>query len=400
MNQGDPYGKRDQFDDVREELVHWLVEADEDREIDPRIWDCLLDEPELMRNARRGEMAKLTQRYCVLAKHFGRRARPVQQEAEIGPDSRSDALAEIAACAALRNEWGIRGFRQQYLDDRLLPAEGVPAWVEEQARHEGPPAGEYLLVPIPDWNSLELMIDEDPVAGYRRWLAAVARHVAADPKAEVPESMWKGPRYLSYGAPGQHKKSIAVRGDGALAQLKKFASGWAGINRGLSGHVPWSESEAVAFILSGWVPPLSKARIRTSFSHGYYPALSRLSIEVDPRLTPKEVGQLYNRMRARYMQGRDRPMDEKHLALAVFTEKTRRDGTPWSELRERWNAEHPDWAFPACDDVFAKRFALECRTAWSRVTGEKWGHHWGMKADSPPRRPGKTRSSGNREVAP
>jgi len=394
MNQGDPYGKRDQFDDVRRELVHWLVEAGDDRGIDSRIWDCLLDEPELMRSARRGEMAKLFQRYGVLRKHFGQRPRRSPQEAEIGPDARSDALAEIAACAALRYEWGISGFRQRYLDDRLLPVEEIPTWVEEQARREGPPAASYLRMPLADDKSLELLIGADSVASYARLLASEAERVAADPNAEVPEQMWKAPRYLSYGAPGQRTESIAIRGDGALVELKKLASGM----MGLRGHVPWSESEAVAFILSGWVPPLSKARIRTTFSHGYYKALSRLSIEVDPRLTPKEVGHLYNRMRARYMQGRDRPMDEKHLALAVFAEKTRRDGTPWSELCARWNAEHPDWAFPPRDDVVAKRFALECRTAWSRVTGEKWGHVHGMKERPATQRPKKAEPGGSQEA--
>jgi len=191
-------------------------------------------------------------------------------------------------------------------------------------------------------------------------------------------------------------KGSAIRGDGTLAVLKQQASGWSG----LRGHVPWGEFEAVAFILSGWVPPLSKARVRTTFSHGYYQALSRLSIEVDPRLTPKEVGQLYNRMRARYMQGRDRPMDEKHLALAVFAEKTRRDGASWSDLREQWNADHPEWAFPARDDVFAKRFALECRTAWSRVTGEKWGHVQGMKEGPAAHRPKKAEPGGSQEATP
>ena len=146
------------------------------------------------------------------------------------------------------------------------------------------------------------------------------------------------------------------------------------------------------------MPPLPKASVGVRFSHGFYAALSRLRLEVDPRLTPKEVGQLYNRWRARFMQGRDRPMDEKHLALAVFTERTRHDGAPWSELRETWNAEQLGWAFAVDEDPFAKRFALECRTAWSRVTGEKWGHVMGMPAPAP-KGPNSKRSAQTSEEA-
>ena len=394
MERGDSYAKRDQFDDVRAKLAKWLDDEGDDPEIDSRIWDYFLDQPELMRAARSGGMAKLVQQYCVSRKHFTPRGRRQKKEegVEIGPDARSDALGQIAAVAAQWHEWGIRDFRREHLGERLLPPQEIPTWVEEQARREGPAAEEYVLVPIPDWKSLELLVDlGDPRKGYAGWLAAEAKRVAANADAEAPQSWWKGPHYLSYGVPSDREKQIAIRGDRALAELKKLTSGWAGIRCGLCDHIPWRESEAVAFILSGWVSPLPKARARAGFSRGYYPALSRLSIEVDPRLTPKEVAQLYNRMRSRYVQGRDRPMDEKHTALAVFTEQTRRGDASWSELRKQWNAEHSDWAFEAGDDPYAKRFALECRTAWSRVTGEKWGYQWGEKKPRPQRRPKRTR---------
>lgn len=389
MGPGDPYGQRDQFADLRPKLARWLRDEGEAPEIESRIWNYLLDNPELMRRARQGEMARLAQQYGVLRKHFGGRSRGSHNEVEVGPDARSDALAQIAAYAALRYEWHIRGFRQTHLHGGLVPTGEIATWVEEQAAREGSPGASYLRMPIADDRQLELLIAGDRAQGYARLLAAEAERVAADLEAEVPESFFAAPHRLAYGVPGQRAKSIAIRGDGVLAELRSLT----GEPFGLHGHVPWSEFEAVAFILSGWVPPLPKASVGIRFAHGYYASLSRLRLEVDPRLTPREVGQLYNRWRARFLQGRDRPMDEKHLALAVFTEQTRHDGASWSTLRESWNSEHPEWAFAVDEDPFAKRFALECRTAWSRVTGEKWGHCGGLREGPFTKQPRKNRPS-------
>jgi hypothetical protein len=65
-------------------------------------------------------------------------------------------------------------------------------------------------------------------------------------------------------------------------------------------------------------------------------------------------------------------MTEKHLELAVFTERHRESGESWPALRDRWNAERPLEKFATKDDPRANRFARDCRNAWSRVTGLRW----------------------------
>ncbi len=373
MDAHDDYARRETFEDVRVQLTAWLEGEGDDSEIDPRIWSALLDDVELMRAARKGGLARLAQRYCTDLKHFGRPSRPHREEAEVGPDARSEALAEIAACATDRYEWAVRGFRSTHLAGGLVALDQLTAWVEEQAKREGPPAESYVRVPLPQV-ALERVMLARSAGEYAAALAAEAERLASVEDAELPGGFHEAPEVLEYGPPGESKKRVAIRGDGVLAQLKHLVSGPIG---GLRSHISWSEAEAVAFVLCGWIPSLPKARVSVRFSHGLYPALSRLRLEVDPRLTPKEVGHLYNTWRARFHVGRDRPMDEKHLALAIFAERTRTEGRPWSELRAQWNEGHPGWAFATDEDPFAKRFGLECRTAWSRVTGEKWGQPMG-----------------------
>ena len=337
-----------------------------------------------MRRARGGRFAELFQQYQVLRKHFQHRPRRRSEEAEIGPDARSEALAQIAASAAAHDN-RVATFRRRFLDDHLLPVEEIPSWIEERVRREGQAAAEYVLVPLPS-ESVDLLDNASTAhEGYMRWLAHEAARVAADPRSEAPGNTRLGPRMLEYALPGERSQQIQIRGDGVLAELKRLASDELG---GVGHRIPWREADVVAFILSGWIPSLPKARFKV-LTLGYFTGQSRLTIDVDPRLSPKDVAQVYNRLRKRRAKGRDRPMDEKHLALAVFAEKTRRNRVPWSQLRQRWNDENPQWTFSVDEDRYAKRFALECRTAWSRVTGERWGTRFPGEArsgESPERR--------------
>jgi hypothetical protein len=365
---GDAYLERDQFRDVKRALAEWLDDEGEDARIDARVWDFLLDHPALLGEARRNSsgIAKVAQEYRLVL-DLVRPRKPVRQPIEIGPDRRSRALAEITAKAAAEMLLGVEGFRQQALDDRLLAVEQISPWIESQASREGEPARCYLAVPVPGWRRLPF-VGSDARLAYAAWLAEEADRVAGDLEAECPTGATMGAQALSYGAPGTRPRLIRIRGDGLLAQLKGVTSGpW-----GVGPRTGWSEEQAVAFVLSGWTPPLPKGRISVLVSDGLFPALSRIAVEVDPRLSPREVAGHYNRMRKSFLGGRDRPMDDKHLALAVFAQETITDGATWVALRERWNERWPRWRFATEDDPWAKRFALECRTAWTRITGAAW----------------------------
>lgn len=151
-------------------------------------------------------------------------------------------------------------------------------------------------------------------------------------------------------------------------------------------------------------PPKAGAGIR---GRSPYAALTRIGLEVDPRLPSAAVKQLYGEMRSRIRKGGDREMTEKHLKLALFIARhggrrphttgidvesigwrggaraarstigvmneTSSAGVTWPVLQAAWNAEwaerEPSWLY---DDVRARRFSRDVRSAWKRVTGQNW----------------------------
>ena len=285
---------------------------------------------ELVANGRWSIEALATQYLRKEEDLFPPKRAPREPLREIDPDARARALAEIVACRLARF-FSVRAFRQTVLNSELLPQSAIAAWVEERAREEGPPADGYFSMPVASWREPPpWLFGDDAVAGYARWLADEAARVAANPQAEIPSGDEWSPRHLYYGVPGERWRSIAIRGDGVLAQLRSVASGIGGVAH----QAGWSEAQAVAFILSGWVPPLPRASV--SRSDGVCRAATSVGLRVNPRLAPRELALIYGEAREGYFGGTDRPMDEKHLRLAVFTERSREVGTPWLELRERW----------------------------------------------------------------
>jgi hypothetical protein len=89
-------------------------------------------------------------------------------------------------------------------------------------------------------------------------------------------------------------------------------------------------------------------------------------------MTGAEVAALYQDVRVSERGALERAMDERHLALAVFVDKSGTAGLRWKETRRRWNEAYPAWRFETERDPHARRFALEARRSWSRVTGERW----------------------------
>jgi hypothetical protein len=111
------------------------------------------------------------------------------------------------------------------------------------------------------------------------------------------------------------------------------------LSHGLASSYGWQPAQATVFLLTGSVPILPSLRTRT-IRRVASPA-SRIILEVDPTVTPREVEQHYTRARRRLMGGRRfRRISEKHLRLAVFAD-AHRDGT-WSDRMCAWNREFPD----------------------------------------------------------
>ena len=389
---GGPSGSRDPYLEhratehakARRLLGEWLCEEGEPGEIDCGCWDYFVrHEPELLRAVERDDgsaLAQLAQKYLGLPGRPDSRSHQAK-ELRIEPDRRSGVLAAMIAHAV---EWGtlperlararqdthvpgpgfweVREFRRRFLDEKLLPPDQIVAWVEQQAAREGRPAPAYLRVPFSEDDRVREAI-ADSQAAYAAWLAREAERLRDCDEAELPASTATLPLALSYGLPGERPHVLRIRTDGALAALRA-------VTTTLLGHFDgWLEEEAVAFVVAGVVPPLSKLRARTR--RGRYRAASRITLDVDPRTTSAEVAAFYERLRRRYLRGRDRLMESRGLALALFVEQQWSPEVSWPELLERWNEAHP-LGDPLHCTVPVNQFATESRTSWERVSGELW----------------------------
>ena len=310
----------------------------------------------------------LAQRYLIKEEdYFPQRSRRTPRE--LPSDKRAQALAQIVA---VRIEWGLPVmalFRERHLDGRYLTFEEMAAWIRSQGAAEGPPTTASLAVPVASYGDFPAGTREERRAWHLAWLRRETERVTADPDCELPPSRVGFPQSLSFFGPARRLERLEIRGDGVLAWLKQIAETIVG-----SEHPGWNEAEAVLFILTGDIPAVPLGRV--AYATAVVPAASHITMEISPRLSPREVAALYGEMRDRILLGRDKPFADRHLALAVFVERTRSSRQSWVELRRQWNEGcqelHPEWRYEPAADPEARGFALEARTAWRRITGSTW----------------------------
>lgn len=357
----DPYLQRDQCPEVRA----WL-EGELDRPFNEKAWDLVLDVLVLLQIARQKPdvgRPQILRQYEIFEERVKPGSRKHRSSERIGPsDDRLWALAEIAVLWAAR-ELGVVAFRQQALKDRLIDPQEVPRWVADHRAAEGEPAEAYVRFPLRNWERIEAVLDIQSRNGLVQWLRNEAAALQTAEAAELVECVTYGPETLSFFAPGRPEEVATIRRDGQLAQLKQVVTG-------LVERYGWPEHYAVCFVLSGWQPPFSKWRWKRTY--GAMPALNRISLEVDPRMSSGQVAKVYNDARGQKRATRDVGLSPKFLRLALFTATRAGRESTWSGLQVEWNATSAeDQDYPDRDDR-GRRFALDCRKAWERLTGLSW----------------------------
>jgi hypothetical protein len=123
-----------------------------------------------------------------------------------------------------------------------------------------------------------------------------------------------------------------------LAQLRV-------LGRDLSVYT-WDWRAAVWFVLTGEQPRVDDHSVGMKIASDL-PVLSRLTVTVDPSLTPPEVASIYRAARQKQFGGRFRRLSEKHLELARFAAVQPAD-TSWDRQLQAWNREcrgKPKWRF-------------------------------------------------------
>ncbi len=91
------------------------------------------------------------------------------------------------------------------------------------------------------------------------------------------------------------------------------------------------------------------------------PVLSRITLTIDPALSPREVADHYASVRRRFTGRRNREITSKHLRLALFAaDKTK--GSSFKQRMAAWNDEHPQWSYSRVTN-----FARDCAQARRRL---------------------------------
>jgi len=280
---------------------------------------------------------------CQTLERYAEHLAPPARRSWIGPEGRTtwevvrrevsaypelDALSEIMGLEASEDP-EVVGFRKDILGGRLVLPSAVEKWIGEESVK-----CEVRLKSAQTEEDKVVMLDQ-----VLRWRGS--------PPVPCVLPDWPGrsesvpEETLEYPIPGRTEspldfgeRSVVVPARGPLFLLKFVAAG-------LMEKYPWSEAQAVGFVLSGVVPRLPTARIT---NYRLFP--SRIVLDLDPGLNARTIISEYRRAQRALLNVRQRAkvQSEKHLRLAVFVAKGK-NGT-WSDMMEAWNNQsRPEWAY-------------------------------------------------------
>jgi hypothetical protein len=105
----------------------------------------------------------------------------------------------------------------------------------------------------------------------------------------------------------------------------------------------WTDGQATAFVLADRIPLIGSLDI--TLKRNSNPLFSRIVLEVDPTLSPREIAEAYRRKRLEIMPKRYRNLSEKHIQLALFNAEQSK-GRTWGVKMAEWNkTQPPEWAY-------------------------------------------------------
>jgi hypothetical protein len=279
-----------------------------------------------------GEIDEIVVNIVEARRIFGSdvRVKPVKLESG-APGARKYALAVLLAEHA-RERPDVREFRKEHLADQLVKISDVREWVLQKVAADGEPTTWADQVPLPP----SAVIVQQSATSLPTWawngpvppasMPAVDDHGRNRVLVNGEIQCNLTPKYLRYPLPGLSVAIVPMRADGTLHRLHQLATS-------LAHDFHWSEAEAVMLVLTDEVPPVEPAKCQAHWSQ--FPCLSRITIEVDPALSPRQVEALYRTTRGQLLDGRYRNLTQKHAQLAGFT-STFRDLKLADQMRRVW----------------------------------------------------------------
>jgi hypothetical protein len=230
----------------------------------------------------------------------------------------------------------VENFRRDVLDGQVLPLSEVVEWVERVNDSEGPPTA-YATIALDD--------DGEPLRDSAGQLIQLSTEV----------------KKLSYAGPTERfARGRFTRRGGDLDRLRLLAER-------LSAAYPWTQAQAVAFVLTNEVPRINDIRVTTPSGHApvvdgvFHKWMERIILEVDPALPPAFVEKVYRETRDGMGDVRRRTMAPRQMYLAAFAEQEDQ-AIGWPELRRKWNDRYPKWLYPD-----ASNFRRHVREAQNRL---------------------------------
>jgi hypothetical protein len=237
---------------------------------------------------------------------------------------RSLAISDWFAWAASQKTEVAR-FRRSNLPDGLLSPEQVHDWIATIDQRERPDK----------WvTEGAITLDEDVVvqvaheARFSGIPHVLFRWLETDENGELVGAYWPVPP------------------KGTLAEAQQICDS-------LADWWKWDSYDAMLWLLTGapaYVWPIrASGRFGWNYTRGMgtYDVHSRITITVDPAVTPEQLGKWWRDLRHRTIPKRYRPLSVKHLRLAKFA-STLSDES-WELHRRHWNRteciEHPEWRY-------------------------------------------------------
>jgi hypothetical protein len=317
------------------------------------IWEELLEDDYVSMAVQDNSISEALNRYKVLQKRRlpQRKPKPREEIQMEPPDERLKYLSEVLAWDAGKLSWVV-DFRNIELNGKLLQPDEIKGWIERTAKNDQDNNSygvSYLLTvltahtPKLSLNSQGEMIPDSlfPVGGENK-IVSIENKI------------------LSYVIPGDtFQYALPVTRGGTLEKLYE-------IRKSLSSRYSWQEAETTTFILTGITPLLSLAISQWQWNL-VYPALSTITLTVNPRLSPKGVADIYTRNRNNFIgkQKRNRPMERKHLELALFYHA--HEGMKGTEMKKLWNEQHPE--YKPYEQI--ANFDRDARHAYLRLIGKE-----------------------------
>lgn len=263
--------------------------------------------------------------------------------------AREEVISRLLAADAETYE-GVGSFRTEVLRGTLLRPEEVDRWIEERADARGQPS-EWLTVPVP------------PGYQVKSSITAATTEPPLTISEETPAILIQR-RYLSYESyrepPHEDpRREVPTAEGGVLERLRQ-------LSQALARSYGWDQALATNFVLTGEIP-----RVRSIEIEGRVPSnfstLARISLTIDPALSPREVADHYRRFRGEILGGRHRELSEKHMRLATFT-AARPTGETLRQRMVAWNKEYPGWSYKR-----ETNFGRDCQQAIQRLLHPDYG---------------------------